>query len=282
MDASHGAVAEPTNGAAASRLSGTAVLATALALGSLAGCAAFGALAFVIGPWAAAGIIAMPIVALSGFALGLLALKQIGRSGGAVRGRGFALVGVFVGLMSGVVQGSAVAAAVGTWRSVQTTLAPEASRLISAGGRGDFEKARAVMAADASGLAGDERMARFFAAIDARRGTARRASVDLDVFFRASAALRSAPLARDTTLQQDRVSPLPVEIECERGRVLCYVFLDAAALRAKAVKVVDLLAVLPPAEAGGPDAAVSGEFAALQPDGPAKRTGEALGWKSVE
>lgn len=252
------------------RYSSLALLAMLLSLGSVAGCFIVGGLAFLLGPRLAVGILLMPLLGLAGLVTGFIALRRIRRSNGALRGHGFALVGVFVGLMSAVLQGSASLAAVGTWRSVQMALAPAVDQFIKDAAAGRRDPARRNLAESTNSAITDERFDLFFDDLRARAGEPAGAAVTLDVFWRAASAIRSAPGATSTTIQQDKISPQPVELVCSNGSPLCYVFLDNDALKQGLVRIVDLLVILP-----------GGESMTLLPAGPAKETADALGFKVV-
>ncbi len=252
------------------RYSSLALLAMLLSLGSVAGCFIVGGLAFLLGPRLAVGILLMPLLGLTGLVTGFIALRRIRRSNGALRGHGFALVGIFVGLMSAVLQGSMSLAAVGKLRTVQVVLAPAVDQFIKDATAGKREPTRRQLAESTNSTLSNERLDLFFDELRARCGEPLGATAQLTVFLRAAAAVRSAPNARTTSIQQDKYAPDPVELLCANDTPLCYVFLDNDALNQGLLRIIDLLVILP-----------GGESLTLLPAGPAKETADALGFKVV-
>ncbi|HVZ94923.1 MAG TPA: hypothetical protein VG797_10475 [Phycisphaerales bacterium] len=250
-----------------------AMVAMFLSLTSVLGCGVIAALFFLLGPASAVGMLVTPALGLAGVTLGGLSLYRIRKAavqGVLVRGQGMALIGIFVGLMSAVVQGAAAGGALVVWRNAREMMTPSAGRLVMASVQGDIPVARLELMQ--SSTISDERLRSFGEMFKNHVGEPRRADLRLSVFVRASRELRSAPGAATAQITQDKIAPFPVEIEADRGTPLCYIFLDTDALqRQQQVRIADVLVLLP-----------GHECITLATDGPARTTGDALGYRVVE
>lgn len=253
------------------RMSSLALWGGLLSVGSVAVCVIATALAVMVSPEAAAVVLGLPVVSALGAGLSLLALRQIGRSGGAIVGKPIALVGLFVGLMAMILQGAMTLSALGSAWAVKTNLVPVVEGFMLAHARGDRTAMRATLGEAVSLHLDDARIDWFFDRLDSELGATRSAEFNLGVMMRATAQLQkaaaSAPPGK-TVIE----NPKPMEIVFARGTALAFVIPDDEAMRVQQrIRIADMLVMMP-------DSSVL----TLRFDGPATALANRFGWRVMQ
>jgi len=242
--------------------SATAILAGVLAILSTATCIGATLATRFVSPVAGVVILPLPAVGLVAAILGGAALRSIRRSGGTLGGRPPALIGVFVGLASAVLQGSFSIAALATYWPVRTVLAPAVETMMTQGAQHDFDAVRMALSPAASEALDDARMRMVFEGLHSRAGAFESASFGLDVLRDSHERLRA--LARSARGSVDQV-PKPIGMKFASTRIIAYVFVDQDALGKNQVQIADILFLLPDDTA-----------ACLLADGPAAKIAQVL------
>ena len=263
---SAGGVVEP-------RLSGKAALAGILALSSLCGCVVALLLVTVGLVQAFAIVLVMPLLGVSGAAMGYLAMRDIRKSEGKLKGRVPALVGLFLGLLTASIQGAAGIGVLRTYMDAKNTLAPAMGRLFIALDRGEDATAERFLS-QSSDMPGAARRSAMIGALRARFGACRGASFDLGTIIEGRDLASGSAKPIDPT----RVDlPRTVRLVFEKGEALLLVWLDNPALEKGEVRMYDALVVL---SAGG-GAKGPAEVMLLRGDGPAFKVASGFGMKVV-
>lgn len=228
----------------------------------------FGAVvaATLIDPGWGAMMIGLPLLGLAGAICGGLALVRIHRAQGTLLGRNAALIGLFIGLMSAVVQGAVVGGALATFGAISKHVVPAVSSMARDASAGNADAAAALLSDNAKQIAGPAGLAGFFGALEAKHGPLVRVSFGLGTIGAARRASERATGAPTSAVQAQ--SPRPVEVTFKNGWTLLYVYVDDAALDQNQVRVMDLLAV-----------DKDGAARALLPDGPARVLAQWMGLK---
>lgn len=239
-------------------------------MASLAVCVVTAVAAMLVTPAAAMLVLVLPIVSFAGAGLSLLGLREIRRSGGVLGGRPIALVGLFVGLSGGILQGAAALSALGSAIAVRQNLAPVVEAFMLAGARQDRTATRAALGEMVSRHLGDERLDWFFAQLDERLGAPTGAGFGLGVMIRAANEMSRATAgvpAGKTVIE----NPKPMELRFARGSVIAYIIPDDDTMRAQQrVALSDILVMLP-----------DGRTLPLRAEGPAAALAKRLGWSTV-
>lgn len=247
-----------------------AVAACIFAVASVLGCLTSLAMGTLVTPAAFVIVLALPVPAFLGAALGGIALRNISRSQGRLGGRTMALIGLFLGLIAGVLQGAVAGSALATYWPVKTRVAPVVQEFVNAVQVNDFATARVSLSASASQVVTDEQLRSLFAPSIVNLGPFQRATFGLDVFVdsfkQVRESARRAAAAGGTGLGGPGEAPKPVGLAFARGRVIAYVFVDQGALSQGSVEILDMLVVN-----------TQGPATAMLPDGPAIQAARAMG-----
>ncbi len=237
-----------------------------VALALLLGCGGFfltGSFTSLVYP-----VLLSPAIALVAVILGIVALRSIDRSGGAVGGRPLAIAGTFVGLGATAVLGAFSIFAVVQIAALRT-LAPVAGDLAGHLQRGETTEAREILGVVGGTALTDERLVAFGDALETEIGVANGARAGFDLVGGAARAFADAPQNAGASFSAEDY-PRPIWLLAGGNEHLAYAFLDQEALEREQVRVNDLLVIV------GPRRAI-----ALQPDGPALRVIRAVGWEDV-
>lgn len=256
-------------------MSGRAALACLLAVVSTFGCMAAAALVFLGQGWAAAVVIGLPILGGSAVFLGWLALRDIRASGGRLTGRVPALVGMFLGLMSAVTQGSFGVGAMLVYSSFPHSLRPVVQRLFIAMDRAESAAAGSQLSPSTQAPT-PERLDRVGAELHRRLGRCLGAEFDLSVVMdsrRFASTLVPAPGSAPATTEAIK----PARVVYEKGAVLVLTWLDNAAMNNDEIRVLDALVVL-----DNPSAGPGAEVIALSENGPASAFASAYSMRTFE
>ncbi|HBS29263.1 MAG TPA: hypothetical protein DEB06_07385, partial [Phycisphaerales bacterium] len=214
-----------------SRLSGAAAMSAGLAGLSVAGCLVVGALSVIVSPTVLGAVIVLPVLGLTGAGLGAAGLRAIRRSGGTLTGRPLAIIGLFVGIISAVVQGSMGGSMVATYLTMRSTLAPAAQRVLSAMSARDDALVRTMLAPATASALSDGRIEAFIGAFERECGPFRRAAFDVRVMNDAFTRVRlTGGAPRGPAPAGDPMKPL--RLEGDSGEALAWVTLDQDALKA--------------------------------------------------
>lgn len=206
----------------------------------------------------------VPVLALGAVVCGALARRQIGRSGGALRGRGLATFGILVGVMGGVIPTAFLLSAMVTLSSLKS-LAPVTERVVLAAAAQKPQSARSDLSPVATGEITDARLNAIGAAIEAAIGAPTHADVTIGAIGESRKKVGALASGGDPSALGD-LSPKPVVIRCARGNLFVFVILDEGALNQGRVLLDDALIVLPG------DSGLT-----LRPQGPARDVALALG-----
>ncbi len=250
-----------------------ALLACALAVGSTLVCLASIVLTALGAGWAALVIIALPVAGGLAVTLAWRAMREIRASAGRLQGRAPALVGMFLGLLSAVMQGSFGVGALLVYSAYPGTLRPVAARLFVALDR-DEPASAAMFISTSTQAPGVDRQKRIAAALRDRFGKCLGAEFDLSLVLESR---RFASAIKVTGAVPTAENLRPVRLVYERRKVLALLWLDNVALSNDTVRVLDALIVTDP---GGP--ATPPEVIAFAPDGPATRFAAATQFRLVE
>lgn len=215
-------------------------------------------------------VLVLPAVGLAAAVLGWIGLRSVGRSGGMVVGRPLAMAGLFLGLISAVIQGSVVLGALRTVQDVRNTLVPHADRFVRDVQRGAMGEARDQLSVGANSALTDEALALFARRMEEAGGVF--AGADLRIVTMLNMAAEFRKRAAETAQRTGDSVALgadarPVQLEFASGTALAYFFLDEDALGQREVKFTDALVLMP-----GDGGAV-----VLLAQGPASRLARAIG-----
>jgi hypothetical protein len=243
-----------------------AIVAAGCSLLSVMVCIGAVVAATLIDPGWGAMMIGLPLLGLAGAICGGAALVRIHRAQGALLGRNAALIGLFIGLMSAVVQGAVVGGALATFGAISKHVVPAVTTMAREASAGNADAAAALLSDGARQIAGPARLTEFFGALEAEHGAMVRVSFGLGTIGAARRVTANATGAPTAAVQAQ--SPRPVEVAFQNGWTLLYVYVDDAALDQNQVRVMDLLAV-----------DKDGTARALLPDGPGRVLAQAIGLK---
>ena len=214
-------------------------------------------------------IAVVPALALAAIVLGVIArvrIRRSGTTGGVVlRGKGLATLGIFLGVLGGIIPTAFLLSALVTLSSLKS-LAPVAERVVLAAAAQRPQSARADLSQDASNEITDARLLAVGRAIERSVGKPLKADVSIGAVMEARTRVVSAAQSGADPSALGELSPKPVVIRCERGSVIAYTLLDADALNKQQVRITDALFLLP-----------DGSCITLRIDGPAQQVARALG-----
>jgi len=250
------------------RLSIAAALSALCALLAVSGCVGISWIAYRQ-PELFVYIVAVPILAFAAIVLGVIARVRIGKSGArggsVLRGKGLATLGIFLGVLGGVIPTAFLLSALVTLSSLKS-LAPVAERIVLAAAAQSPQSARGDLSPDGSADLTDERIAAVGVAIERVAGKPHNADVSIGAVLEARTRVISAARSSVDASTLGELSPKPVVIRCARGSVIAYTILDEDALNQQQVLVNDALFLLP-----------DGSCITLRVDGPAQQIARALG-----
>lgn len=231
-----------------------ALISVVLAVSSAAICVLTTLLAAFVNAQLAIIAAFLPILGIGAAVTGWLALRRIAASSGALSGRPLALLGLFVGLLTTVLQGSFVIGAMINFSAMRVHLVPSMETFFEAAEARDVNKIRTLLSTDAGSIS-DERILAFARAVRSEQGQV--ASVDFSVGTMIRGRQKLMDLAGQTSGNPPADRPHPVEIHGRR-MTLAWVFLDQDAVNAASVRINDLLIL-----------GDSGTALTLRKDGPA-------------
>lgn len=242
-----------------------AAAALLLALTSVGGCLAALAAALLVKPSLAGVILVLPALGLGAAACGGIALARIRRSRGRVLGRGAALVGLFFGLFSAVLQGAVGYGAMASFWPIKRDVVPAVARFVGVGSGFHASTSRATLSPAAAQAVDEARLAWFVGRLRRHAGAGVAVRFELQTLVDARAALTRTGAAGGKG-DAPAEWPKPVSLRGDSGSTTLFVFLDDDALKNGRVLFRDALEI-------GPD----GAAATLLPDGPAARVAAWLG-----
>ena len=208
-----------------------------LAAASTAVCVATTLLALFWNAQAAVVVAFLPILGLGAAVAGWLGLRQIAASSGALAGRPLALLGLFVGLLTAVLQGAAVIGALMNFSALKVHLTPAVENFLEASAVGDYPRARTLLSSEAAGIS-DERLGFFMNGLHAHEGQVATVQASIGTVIRGIETLRGMQVRADMTPPDAR--PLPVDL-VGNGSSLAYIFVNQGAVNSNAVLLDDIL-----------------------------------------
>ncbi len=245
-------------------------------LGSVGVCLLAGIISAVVDPRAAGAVLVLPLISLSGAIMGGVALLRIERSGGRLGGRTAALIGLFLGLVATIIQGAVAGGALAAYFPVKRHIVPTMERAMRSAATGDMTATRALLGPASGTELADERLSRFFLAMEDRLGPWTAARFDIGVLVDAAREARAGAARAGGAAPPTGELPKPVVLVFARGEALAFLYPDQAALGKRQVRIADALIILPHDASAIPDAV------SLMPAGQAAALGKWLGAHMLE
>ncbi|MCA9309985.1 MAG: hypothetical protein KDA21_02205, partial [Phycisphaerales bacterium] len=169
--------------------------------------------------------------------LAWMGLRQIASSQGRLAGRPLALLGLFLGLLTAVLQGAAVIGALMNFSALKVHLIPAVETFLAASEVGDYPKARGLLSAEASGIS-DDRLAFFHANLTRHEGDIREVDASIQTVIRGIEAMRDLQVPANTPAPDAR--PLPLDLMGNQ-LTLAYIFVNQDAVNSNAVLLDDIM-----------------------------------------
>lgn len=199
--------------------------------------------------------------------LGIAALGVIAKSNGRIEGRGAALSGIILGLITTVIWGAISFGMLQGWTYYTKQMVGTGDRFFQAAAAGDFVAARAEMTTPAAEELQDAQLEWFINAISERSGDVVGASTTArtmlesfgEVFSQAGGSGKPAPNMQVQAGPNDVV--VPIAVQCASGSVIAWLVFDEGSLNtggATTPKISDLFMLFG-----------NGDVIALRHDGPA-------------
>ena len=257
------------------QISGKAVAAAACALGSILACAGSVAAAVSGNSGVIVVVFALPLLGLTATGLGLLGLREIKRGQGRITGRFPALIGVFLGLLSAVVQGAFGFGVLRTYMDNRNALAPAVGRAFTELDQDQWKLASMGFTPEDQKGPSRERLESVVKQLHAELGACRGAEFDWSVFQESIAVASAVPKSTAAQAPMPADLPRPTRLVFERGTALVLCFLNDRALEAGEVRLND--AMILPVPSGGSITPVSRPVIVLLADGPGAKLAKSIG-----
>ena len=243
-----------------------------LVLVSFGGCLVTVPLAYFVSPMIGVAIFALPVIALLAVITGGVGLVQINRSGGRVGGRYAAMIGVIVGLGLAALQGSVVFGASVYWVAISDNIRPAMQTFADAASESEWGDVRALFSEETGESVSDDRLARFWDAIEPTDDPAARGEAEfgIGVLMETREALAAAADTSGSATVEEAMFPVRLGWSDGSGSIV-YVYADPESLEKGSVRIADLLVVN-----------TDGTAVTLRPDGPAAATARGAGWEVRE
>jgi len=223
-----------------------------------------------------AAILCVPGTGLLAILLGAIALAAIGRSNGALEGRGAAISGIILGLITTVLWGALFAGALQGYTYYTKNMVATTDRFIQAAAAQDYDAARAEFSEGAAAELTDEQLAWFIGEVETRAGEVQRTATSFGTIVEAFGEIfgqnghtqsNTNPNFQIKDDGNDNI--VPVALTCANESVLAWVIFDEASLGDPEVsppKIVDVFVLF-----------ASGDVVALRHDGPAAENAQRSG-----
>jgi len=213
-------------------------------------------------------ILCVPGTGLLAILFGAIALAAIGRSQGALEGRGAAISGIILGLITTVLWGAAFMGVLQVWTFYSKHMVATTDRFFQAASAHDYDAAREEFSENAALEITDEQMAWFIGEVESRAGEVQQAATSVGTIFEAFGEVfgqgghnqgNAGPNFQVKDDGNDNV--IPVALECANESVLVWVIFDEDSLDDPEVSppnMVDVFVLFS-----------NGDVVALRHDGPA-------------
>lgn len=180
----------------------------------------------------------IPIFPPLGVILGAVAVSLISSSRGRLAGRGFAIAGIILGILTTTLWVATIFGGVQVFTFYNKQMVPTVSQVIAEGSAGRPDQARAVLGATAQGEVSDERLAAFIGAIELAHGEVAGASGSFEMVGRGFERARQQQLEIPDF---GNIQGAPLAIQTATGPIFAYAFFDKAALNTQSVELLDIL-----------------------------------------
>jgi hypothetical protein len=176
----------------------------------------------------------IPLLGVISIVFGAASLLLIGRSNGRLTGKGAAIAGLIVGIMTTVIWGAIGAGTLQGWSFYSKQMIPVGESAMFAVNRGDVTAMRALLNPAADADVTDEQILAFMAACELEMGTVSEASRDpgtiwesfIETFKRSQGNNQGGGGQFD-----EEVAPTPIGIETANGKYLIWTLFDATTLK---------------------------------------------------
>lgn len=221
-----------------------------------------------------AAVLCVPGTGLLAILLGAIALAGIGRSNGRVEGRGAAISGIILGLITTVLWGAAALGVLQGWTYYTKNMVSAGDRFFQAAAQGDYDAVRAEMTTDAAAAVTDEQFAWFISEIESREGEVLGASTSFNTMFNSFGAVfgssRGGGSNGNIKIEQSNDDVIaPVAVQCDSGSIIAWFVYDGDSfddVPESSPKIVDAFIQF-----------ANQDVLTLRNDGPAARSAELSG-----
>ncbi len=252
------------------RASGLAVLSLLCSLISLVTCCIGGIAGWAVDQRIALVILPLPILSILGITLGWTAFLRAKRSTVPIMGRNAAIMGIFLGLIAILAQGSAISGVLLVYSPLKQKLAPTLSTFATNAAQDDTTALRATLEPATAAALDDQRLERFLDTTGARTTAWSGASIELTMIRHTHTLIGEAQDRGFATGDQPEAHAWPLWIDTPTGRITTLVFLEDESLSKGTVLLKDVLVLLEDWQA-----------APLLPNGPASEFATYLGMQDA-
>jgi len=217
----------------------------------------------------------LPGTGVIGILLGVAALVAIGKAQGRLEGKGAALSGIILGIITTVLWGAIGFGMLEAWTYYSKRMIPTGERFFSAVSVGDFDAARAELTVEANENLTDARFAIFAEEVESRIGVVEGAADSFEAigqsFGRVFGGSKGQGPPPQTTQSSDAVAP--VGIIGSEGSLIAWIVFDEQTLTGGpkvTPKIRDLFVQFE-----------NQEILTLRPDGPGGQAAGAIGGGTV-
>jgi hypothetical protein len=213
----------------------------------------------------------VPGAGLLGILFGALAVSFIAGARGRLSGRGLAIAGIILGIISTALWAYVTVGGVQAYTFWMKKMSPAASGIVVAAAEGKPAEARAFMTAGAQAEVDDARLAQFAAAIVAVHGSVQGPSGDFGMLIESFQKTfgNAGPSTPSGGARGQQT--VPFAFETSSGPVLGWATFDAAALQSQKAEVEDLFVFID-----------GSSGVTLRKDGPSVGVAATMGAKVVE
>jgi hypothetical protein len=173
----------------------------------------------------------LPGTGVIGILLGVGALAAISRSNGRLEGKGAALSGVILGLITTVLWAAIAIGALQGWTYYTERMIPTGDRFFTALSVGDVEAARAELSVEANEAVSDERLAWFNAQIESNIGPVQDVATSFDTIGQSFGRVfqqsqGGGPPQQTTVTTQNNDAVVPIGVLGASGSMIAWVVYD--------------------------------------------------------
>lgn len=215
-------------------------------------------------------ICCIPLLGVLSIVMGVSSLVLIGRSNGRLTGRGAAIAGLIVGIMTSVIWGAAVAGVLQAQRYYITQMVPPAEVAFGSVATRDVATFRTVLNHDATNDLNDARIELFMEAFETEFGGFQSVATDWGTLFESFAETYSSSHSQgNNSVQINNVTPVPIGVVGQNKKRVVWVIFDESSIKGGTPYIADLMVMV-----DGTDSFV------LREDGPGLKMAHAM-WLNV-